>query len=40
MLNANGDFLSDLAGSDNEEDGEDEDQEEDDPAGGKLSEDD
>jgi len=40
MLNAIGDCLSNLASSDNEEDGEDKDDEEADPAGGKLSEDD
>jgi len=39
MLNAIGDSLSDLARSDNQEDGEDEDDDEGDPAEGKLSED-
>ena len=36
MLNAIGDCLSDLASSDNGEDGADEDDDEEDPAGGKL----
>ena len=40
MLNAIRDSLSDLATSDDGEDGEDEDGDEEDPAGGKLSEDD
>jgi len=40
MLNAIGDSLSNLAGSDNGEDGEDKDDDEDNPAGGKSSEDD
>jgi len=40
MLNAIGDSLSDLASSDNGEDGENEDDDEEDPAGGNLSEDD
>jgi len=40
MMNSIGDGLSDLATSDNEEDGTDEDDDEDDPAGGKPSEDD
>jgi len=40
MLNAIGNSLSDLASSDDEEDGEDEDYVKEDPAGGKLSDDD
>jgi len=40
MLNAIGDSLSNLASSDNEEDGEHQDDDEEDSAGGKLSEDD
>jgi len=40
MLNAIGDSLSDIASSDDEEDGEDKDNDGDDPAGGKLSDDD
>jgi len=40
MSNAIGDSLSDLAYSDNGEDGQDEDDDEEDPAGGKHSEDD
>ena len=40
MLNAIGDSLSDLASSDDREDGEDKDDVEEDPPGGKLSEDD
>jgi len=40
MLNAIGDSLSDLASSEDEQDGEDKDDDEEDPAGGKLSEDD
>jgi len=40
MSNAIGDSLSDLAYSDNREDGQDEDDDEEDPAGGKHSEDD
>jgi len=40
MLNAIGDGLSDLASSDDREDGEDEDDDEGDPAGGKLRKDD
>jgi len=40
MLNAIGDSLSDLASSDDEEDGEDEDNDEEDTGHGKVSEDD
>jgi len=40
MLNAIGDSLSDIASSDDQEDGEDKDNDGDDPAGGKLSDDD